>query len=160
LTTLATAEGGSDGRTAQVKEIIERDALPAVPDDAELERLIMVDRAADEVAEILRLARRTDSTFVLFPQGTMALYAFRFARQNDRAFSNRLLELNVEAFPRSWRAADALGDGYREAADTTRAIAAYSRAVTLLGQAPPGAESDVARARQAVEEKIARLRAR
>ncbi|HUQ81804.1 MAG TPA: hypothetical protein VM076_11720 [Gemmatimonadaceae bacterium] len=160
FTALVTAEGGGDGRAAPVKEIIRRDALPAVPDAEELERLIMVDRAADEVAQILRQARRTDSTFVLFPEGAMPLYAFRFARQNDRAFANRLLELNAEAFPRSWGAAEALGDGYRESADTARALTSYTRAITLLGQAPPGSESDVSRARQAVEEKIARLRQR
>jgi len=156
LATLATAEGSSDGRSALVKEIVQVDARPAVPDDAELERLIMVDKAVDKVTTILREARRGDSTFVLFPQGTMALYAFRFSRQNDRPFALRLLELNAEAYPRSWSAADALGNGYRDSGDTTRAIEAYTRAVALLDAAPASAES--ARTRQAVGEKIARLR--
>ena len=156
LATLATAEGSSDGRSALVKEVVRVDAHPAVPDDAELERLIMVDKAVDKVTSILRGARRGDSAFVLFPQGTMALYAFRFSRQNDRPFALRLLELNAEAYPQSWSAADALGNGYRDSGDTTRAIEVYTRAVALLDAAPASAES--ARTRQAVEEKIARLR--
>lgn len=160
LSTVVTAEGAGDARPPSVKEIVRLEAAPAVPDDAELERLIMVDRAVDKVAGLLRQARRTDSSFVLFPQNTMALYAFRFARQNDRPFANRLLELNAEAFPRSWSAADALGDGYRDAGDTTRAIAAYTRAVTLLAQSPAGSDADVTRARQTIEQKLARLSAR
>ena len=163
LASFVTTEGGSDGRPPSVKDIVRRDAQPAVPDDTELERLIMVDRAVDKVATILRQARRTDSTFVLFPQGTMALYAFRFSRQNDLPFALRLLELNTEAYPRSWSAADGLGNGYRDAGDTTRAVAAYTRAIELLGRiatTDASAASEVARARQGVEEKLARLRAR
>ena len=117
----------------------------------------MVDRAVDKVAGILRQGRRTDSTFVLFPQGTMALYAFRFRRQNDLPFAVRLLELNAEAYPQSWSASDGLGNGYRDAGDTTRAIAAYTRALELLGQ-DAGASGEVAGARRAIEEKLARLR--
>jgi hypothetical protein len=148
---LATAVTAST--SASVKEIVRREASPAVPDAAEFERLIMVDRAADKVSAILREGRRTDSSFVLFPEGTMALYAFRFSRTNDRAFANRLLELNVEAFPRSWGAADALGNGYRDASDTTRAIASYRRALDLLGSSP-----ESTRARQELEQKLAALR--
>ena len=147
---------GDVERSDAVKDLVSVPAQAAVPDDAELERLIMVDRAADKVAGILRDARRTDSTFNLFSQQTMALYAFRFARQNDLRFSTRLLELNAEAYPKSWSAADALGDGYRDAGDTTRAIAAFSRALELLKQATP---KDTA-ALGAVGEKLARLRAR
>jgi len=164
LGALVTAEGGNDGRSASVKDIVRRDAEPAVPDDAELERLIMVDRAVDKVAGILRQARRSDSAFVLFPQGTMALYAFRFTRQNDLPFAIRLLELNAEAYPRSWSAADGLGNGYRDAGDTTRAVAAYTRAIDLLGRIPTSNDAEqaaeVARAKQGVEEKLARLRGR
>ena len=163
LTALVTAEGGNDGRSASVKDIVRRDAEPAVPDDAELERLIMVDRAVDKVAGILRQARRSDSAFVLFPQGTMALYAFRFTRQNDLPFAIRLLELNAEAYPGSWSAAVGLGNGYRDAGDTTRAVAAYTRALELLGRISPSNDTDaaeVARARQGVEQKLARLRGR
>ena len=163
LASLVTAESGSDGRSPLVKDIARIDARPAVPDDAELERLIMVDRAVDKVASILRDARRTDSTFVLFPQGTMALYAFRFTRQNDLPFALRLLALNAEAFPRSWSAADALGNGYRDSGDTTRAVGSYTRALELLGQIPAPTDSvatAVARARQGIEEKLARLRPR
>ena len=123
----------------------------------------MVDRAVDKVAGILRQARRSDSAFVLFPQGTMALYAFRFTRQNDLPFAIRLLELNAEAYPGSWSAADGLGTGYRDAGDTTRAVAAYTRALELLGRISPSNDTDaaeVARARQGVEQKLARLRGR
>jgi len=153
LSAFVTSEGSSDTRPASVKDVVRLEALPAIPDDAELERLIMVDRAVDKVASILRAGRQRDSSFMLFPQGTMALYAFRFGRQNDQAFANRLLELNAEAFPRSWNAADALGDGYRAAADTARAIAAYTRALELAGSS-----ADSARARQAIERKLASLR--
>jgi hypothetical protein len=157
LGSLVTADGANDGRSsALVKDIVRAQARPAVPDDAELERLIMVDKAVDKVASILREARRSDSAFMLFPQGTMALYAFRFSRQNDLPFALRLLELNAEAYPRSWSAADALGNGYRDARDNTRAIQAYLRAIELLNAAP--ASADAARTRQAIEEKIARLR--
>ena len=162
MTTLATAEGGSDGRSPLLKDAVRSEARPAVPYDAELEQLIMVDRAVDKVAAILRQARQTDSSFVLFPQGTMALYAFRFSRMNDKAFTLRLLALNAEAYPRSWSAADALGDGHREMGDTTNAIASYQRAVTLLGQIPirgdTSAANEVAQARQGIEAKIAGLR--
>jgi Flp pilus assembly protein TadD len=147
-----------------VRDVVRHEALPAVPDDVELERLIMVDRAADKVAAILRRARSTDSTFVLFPQGTMALYAFRFTRQNNLPFAVRLLELNAEAYPRSWGAADALGNGYRDSGDTTRAVAAYTRAIELLGQIPTATDAnaagEVAKARQGVEDKLAKLRPR
>ena len=162
LTTLATAEGGNDGHSPLLKEAIRREARPPVPDEAELERLIMVDRAVDKVAGILRQARQTDSNFVLFPQGTMALYAFRFSRMNDKAFTLRLLALNAEAYPRSWSAADALGDGHREMGDTTNAIQSYQSAVTLLGQIPvsgdASAAAEVAEARQQIEAKINGLR--
>ncbi len=150
---LAEAAGANSG----VKELVRADARPAVPDDAELERLVMVDRAVDKVTAILRSGRQVDSTFVLFPQETMALYAFRFTRLNDLPFAIRLLELNAEAFPRSWSAADALGDGYREAGDTTRAVAAWSRARDLLDRFPPtdsAALGSAARARRAIEEKL------
>jgi hypothetical protein len=162
LATLATAEAGGDGRSALVKDIVHVEARPAVPDAEELERLIMVDRAADKVATILREGRRLDSTFVLFPQTTMALYAFRFSRQNNLALAIRLLELNVEAYPQSWTAADALGNGYRDANESIRAIAAYERALSLLvtASSAPAAPPDVARSRQAIEEKIARLKQR
>ena len=143
-------------RSDAVKELLVAPAQPAVPDDAELERLIMVDRAADKVAEILRAARRVDSTFSLFSEQTMALYAFRFARQNDPRFSVRLLELNAEAYPRSWNAADALGDGYRDAGDTTRAVAAFSRALDLLNQIVPKDSAALG----AIQDKVARLRPR
>jgi hypothetical protein len=153
LATGANEHAPPNLRSASVKDLVQLEASPAVPDDAELERLIMVDRAADRVAAILRDARRADSTFVLFPEGTMALYAFRFSRTNDRAFANRLLELNVEAFPRSWNAAAALGDGYRDASDAPRASAAYQRALNLLGSSP-----EAASARQQLEQKLAALR--
>jgi hypothetical protein len=87
----------------------------------------------------------------------MALYAFRFTRMNDLPFAVRLMELNAEAFPRSWSAADALGNGYRDSGDSTRAIAAYTRAIALLA----GSSSDsaaVARTRQSIEAKLAQLR--
>ena len=153
------ARAGSLGdvdRSDAVKELVVAPARPAMPDDAELERLIMVDRAADKVAEILRTARRTDSNFSLFSEQTMGLYAFRFARQNDLRFSVRLLELNAEAFPRSWGAADALGDGYRDAGDTTRAVAAFSRALELLSRSTPRDSSALG----AIQDKLARLRPR
>jgi Flp pilus assembly protein TadD len=145
-----------------VRDIVRRAARPAVPDAGELERLIMVDRAADKVAAILREEKRADSSFVLFPQQTMALYAFRFTRQNNLPFAIRLLALNAEAYPRSWSAADALGNGYRDAGDTTQAIASYERALALLADAPPpaGGSAEAGRTRQAIEEKIRRLRAR
>ena len=87
----------------------------------------------------------------------------RFARQNDLSYSIRLRELNAEAFPRSWSAADALGDAYADAADTTRALAAFTRALGLLTVGSPGDSSslgDLASARQAIERKIAKLRSR
>jgi len=145
-----------DNGSAAVKDAVHIDAHAAVPDDAELERLIMVDRAVDKVAAILRDARRSDTTFQLFSQQTMALYAFRFTRQNDRPFALRILALNAEAFPRSPSAADALGDGYRDAGDTTKAVASYTRALELLTSAPndPG----VSDARQAITEKLGKLR--
>jgi len=154
---------GTDTSRDVVRELVTANARPAVPDDAELERLIMVDRAVDKVVSILREGRRTDSTFTLFSQQTMGLYAFRFAHQNDLPFAIRLLELNAEAFPRSWSAADALGDGYTDAADTIRAVAAFTRALGLLTD---GAARDstslgaLVPARQAIEEKIAKLRSR
>jgi hypothetical protein len=164
LATLVTAEGGSDGRSPLIKEAMRREARPAVPDEAELEQLIMVDRAVDKVAGILRQARQTDSSFVLFPQGTMSLYAFRFSRMNDKAFAQRLLVLNAEAHRRSWSAADALGDGYRELADTTNAVASYQRALTLLeqitGAADTSAAPQLAQSRQEIEAKMASLRGR
>lgn len=162
LSLLVTAEAGGDGRSPLVKEAIRSAARPAVPDEAELEQLIMVDRAVDKVAGILRQARQTDSNFVLFPQGTMALYAFRFSRMNDKAFTLRLLALNAEAYPRSWSAADALGDGHREMGDAANAVASYERAVSLLDQIPvagdASAAAEVAQARQGIEAKIAGLR--
>ena len=162
--TPSVADGrGNDASTDVVKDLVRANARPAVPDDAELERLIMVDRAVDKVASILRDGRRTDSTFTLFSEQTMGLYAFRFARQKDLPFAIRLLELNAEAFPRSWSAADALGDGYMNAADTTRALAAFARALGFLTEIPPRDSSSLgaaARARQAIEEKIAKLRSR
>jgi dienelactone hydrolase len=157
LVSLVTAEGSTDGRSPLVKDILRADARPAVPDDAELERLIMVDKAVDKVATILRGARQSDSTFVLFPQGTMALYAFRFSRMNDLPFAVRLMELNAEAFPRSWSAADALANGYRDSGDSTRAIAAYTRAIALLA-ATAADSAAVARTRQSIEAKLAQLR--
>lgn len=153
LAALVTAEG-DDGRSVSVKDVARVDAAPAVPDDEELEHLIMVDRAATKVATILRDARRTDSTLQLFSEQTMALYAFRFARQNDPAFALQLLELNTEAFPRSWSASDAVGDGYRDAGDTTRAVAAYARALELLSTLSPGDSTN----RQAVNAKLGRLK--
>jgi hypothetical protein len=162
LPVLVTADDGHDGQSPLLREAIRRDARPAVPDDAELERLIMVDRAVDKVTAILREARKSDSNFVLFPQGTMALYAFRFSRQNDKPYTLRLLALNAEAFPRSWSAADALGDGHRDVGDTASALASYERAVAILGRIPVAGDSSaaaqVAQARQRVEEKIAALR--
>ena len=92
----------------------------------------MVERAADKVAAMLRLGKRADSAFVLFPQRTMALYAFRFTRQNDLGFAVRLLELNAEAYAHSWTAHDAVGNGYRDAGDTTRAVATYERALSII----------------------------
>jgi dienelactone hydrolase len=154
---------GTNASPDVVKDLVRATARPAVPDDAELERLIMVDRAVDKVASILREGRRTDSNFTLFSEQRMGLYAFRFARQNDVPFAIRLLELNAEAFPRSWSAADALGNGYTDAADTTRALTAFTRALGLLTKRPPRDTSslgELARARQAIEEKIAKLRSR
>jgi hypothetical protein len=162
MTMLATAEAGNDGRSPLLKETLRREARPAVPDEAELEQLIMADRAVDKVQNILREARRTDSNFVLFPQGTMALYAFRFSRMNDKPFTLRLLALNAEAYPQSWSAADALGDGHREMSDTASAVAAYQRALALLARIPvagdTAAANAVAQARQGIEAKIAALR--
>jgi hypothetical protein len=162
MTMLATAEAGNDGRSPLLKETLRREARPAVPDEAELEQLIMADRAVDKVQNILREARRTDSNFVLFPQGTMALYAFRFSRMNDKPFTLRLLALNAEAYPQSWSAADALGDGHREMSDTASAVAAYQRALALLARIPvagdTAAANSVAQARQGIEAKIAALR--
>lgn len=56
---------GDVERSDAVKDLVSVQAQSPVPDDAELERLIMVDRAADKVSEIVRTARRTDSTFSL-----------------------------------------------------------------------------------------------
>jgi hypothetical protein len=151
LAALVTAEGGSDGRSPLVKDIAKVDARPPIPDDAELERLIMADKAVDKVAAILRRGRQDDSAFVLFPQGTMALYAFRFTRLNDLPFAIRLMELNVEAYPRSWSAADALGNGYRDSNDSTRAIQAYTRALELVDPSNTAARS-------AIETKLTALR--
>jgi hypothetical protein len=158
LTAHATAEGAGGPTSSLVKDAVLTRALPAVPDDAELERLIMVDRAVDKVADILRTARASDSSFVLFPQQTMALYAFRFTRQNNSPFALRLLALNAEAFPRSWNAADALGDGYRDAGDTTRARAAYTRALDLIGRLPAADLAAAAKDRETIEQKRAGLR--
>ena len=154
---VVTAEGASDGRSPLVKEIVRVAAKPAVPDDAELERLIMVDKAADKVAAILRDGRRDDSTFALFSQGTMALYAFRFTRMNDLPFAIRLLELNAEAYQQSWSATDALGNGYRDSGDVPRAIQRYTKAIELL-DANETDPSQRTRIRQAIEAKLGALR--
>jgi hypothetical protein len=151
----------ADDRLPSVKELVRTDARRAVPDDAELERLIMVERAVDKVTAILREARQADSSFLLFSQQTMALYAFRFTRRNDLPFAIRLLELNAEAFPRSWSASDALGDGYRDAGDTTRALAAYAHAKDLLHRLSPAdstALDNVAAVRQGIDSKMTNLR--
>jgi len=157
---VVNAQSGAGRTSPLVKEFVRHGGRAAIPDDAELERLIMVERAADKVATILRDGKRADSAFVLFPQQTMALYAFRFSRQNDLPFAIRLLALNAEAYPQSWSAADALGNGYRDAGDTTRAIEAYERALSLLASPKGTAPSDAARVRQSIEDKIARLRSR
>ena len=109
-------------------------ASSAVPDDAELERLIMVERDIDKVRDILRRSRRSDSTFAPFSEETISLYAFRFSRQGDIPFATRLLELNAEAFPGSWRAAMALGDRYRDLGDSARAVETYRRALENVGR--------------------------
>ena len=71
-----------------------------------------------------------------------------------------LLELGVEATPRSTAAHNDLGNGLLQAADTARAIQSFEQALIVLPADSAMTVPDRAQSRTVLEQKIARLRGR
>jgi dienelactone hydrolase len=133
-------------------------ALKAVPDAEEVERVAMADRGAERLRDIFRDARRENPEVSLFSRTALNLFAFRMSRANRTPESLTFLELATEAFPRSALAQNDLGNGYLQTGDTTRAVQAFERSVALLPSDSSMSDADRTQSQSTIAQKIDRLR--
>jgi tetratricopeptide (TPR) repeat protein len=112
----------------------------------------------DTAARVFHETRQRDPQAFLFPESV--LNQLGYSRLTARAFDDAvgLFKLNAEAYPASANAQDSLSDGYLARGQKDLALAAAQKCLELL-PADKSDEQFKVRLRQAVEEKISRLKA-
>jgi dienelactone hydrolase len=112
----------------------------------------------DKAARVFHETRRRDPQAFLFPESM--LNQLGYSRLTARAFDDAvgLFKLNAEAYPASANAQDSLSDAYLARGQKDLALAAAQKCLELL-PADKSDEQFKVRLRQAVEEKIAKLKA-
>lgn len=112
----------------------------------------------EQAARLFHETRARDPQAFLFPESV--LNQLGYARLTARAFDDAvgLFKLNTEAYPASANAQDSLSDAYLARGQKDLALAAAQKCLELL-PADKSDEQFKVRLRQAVEEKIAKLKA-
>jgi dienelactone hydrolase len=112
----------------------------------------------EQAARVFHETRQRDPQVFLFPESV--LNQLGYSRLTARAFDDAvgLFKLNTEAYPASANAQDSLSDAYLARGQKDLALAAAQKCLELL-PADKSDEQFKVRLRQAVEEKIAKLKA-
>ena len=110
-------------------------------------------------ARLFRDARKRDPKAFLFPESILNQLAYTRLQEGDTDDAVELFKLNVEAYPTSSNAQDSLADGYAARGQDDLALAAEQKCLDLL---PADMINDQFKAalRQAVEQKMAKLKAK
>ena len=125
------------GLPSSLTKVAERvTALPAVPDGEEFEKIVMSGRI-DEAAGIYRAAKAANPEVVLFDEGTIGLYAFRYDQRKLTTEALELRRLAAEAFPESATAAHQRGIAAASAGNLPEARSEFERTLRLLGGSGP-----------------------
>ena len=144
----------------QVKEHRRHEALAAVPFAEEVEEIVMAPGGAERLRSIHREARRYNPDLELVTPTALNLFAFRMTRMERPADAMILRELGTEVFPKSAAAQNDLGNAQLQAADTSRAIQAFERALALVPEDTSLTDPERAQYRTVIQTKIDRLRRR
>jgi dienelactone hydrolase len=105
------------------------DALPAPPSAADVRRVIE-NRGFDAAAQIVERFQREQGEKAIDARGLNSL-GYQLIAAHDYKEAIDVLRLVPVAYPKSEDAQDSLGDAYSANGDTTRAIDAFTRGITL-----------------------------
>lgn len=107
-------------------------AFKAVPTEEEFERIVMEEQDIAKVTRIFHEAKKENPEVILFKEGTINLFVFRFQRQNKPQIVLELLKLNAEAFPNSIMAQYKLGDWYLSSGQKELAKQFFEKSLQVL----------------------------
>lgn len=88
-------------------------------------------RGIDEATQQYRRLKTYKSASYNFDEGELNTLGYQLIRKKQFAEAIRILQLNVEAYPRSSNAYDSLGEAYLDDGDKAQAIADYRKAIQL-----------------------------
>ena len=113
----------------------------------------------DEAASIYRAAKAANPELVLFDEGTIGLYAFRYDQRKLTTEALELRRLAAEAFPESATAAHQRGIAAAAAGNLPEARSEFERTLRLLGDSGPTGLSAARKddIRRDVEKRLAAL---
>jgi len=132
----ALEKSPADGLPASVRNTISSEAaLPPAPTPEEFERLVM-DGPIERAVRAYEAARAANPRVQIFDEGTINLYAFRYAQRKQLDAVLELRRLAVSAFPESADAAYRLGVSAADAGQPSESREAFARALTLLETSP------------------------
>jgi len=107
---------------------------------------------------IIEETRRRDPQFILFPEGELNTYAYQVMQNGAPEHAIWLLELNVEAYPKSANTYDSLSDAYLAAGKRDEALRYAEKALEALKTDTQAPDEFRALVRESAEKKIRDLR--
>ena len=88
-------------------------------------------RGVDQAAEQYRHLKVAVSATYNFDEGELDTLGYQLIQKKKFKQAIRMLQLNIEAYPRSSNAYDSLGEAYADDGNKSQAIASYRKAVQL-----------------------------
>ena len=102
-------------------------------------------------------AKARDKDVVLFPESETNLLGYQLMQNGDPKDAVSVLQMNLEAYPRSSNAADSLSDAWLAAGDKEQALTYARKAIAMLDEDPNATPQFRQLVRESAEGKIKQL---
>ena len=102
-------------------------------------------------------AKARDKDVVLFPESETNLLGYQLMQNGDPKDAVTVLQMNLEAYPRSSNAADSLSDAWLAAGDKEQALTYARKAIAMLDEDPNATPQFRQLVRESAEGKIKQL---
>jgi tetratricopeptide (TPR) repeat protein len=96
---------------------------------------VLFAESADSAAHLFHHLRENDADRYFFDEHQLNVLGYNLMYENRMDDARIIMEANAEAFPQSSNVYDSLGDVYKTAGDTLKAIEHYEKALTIDAEA-------------------------